>query len=184
MEVEELSIPAVKLLKPKLHQDVRGSFCETYNRFQFENTGISVDFVQDNLSHSKNQATVRGLHFQLHPFAQAKLIRVQSGKVFDVAVDLRLNSPTFGQHVTAILSDRNLLQMFIPVGFAHGFMTLEPNTIVAYKVSQYYSPENDKGIFWNDPKFGIQWPLPQSSVTLSEKDQSLPSLADIENPFT
>ena len=171
------------MLHAKLHSDERGYFCETYTKRHFESFGIDVEFVQDNLSYSAQSGTVRGLHFQSPPAAQAKLVRVQKGAVFDVAVDLRRGSTTYGRHAAAVLSAENWSQLFIPAGFAHGFMTLESDTVVAYKVSSHYSPANDGGVFWDDPDLGIEWPLPSANAVLSEKDRSLPGFAEFESPF-
>ena len=184
MLVEELQIPAVKLLKPARHGDHRGFFSETYNRRVLKKAGICVNFVQDNHSLSPTKGTVRGLHFQTPPFAQDKLVRVTRGSVFDVAVDLRKGSPNYGQHVNAVLSTAAWNQIFVPVGFAHGFMTLEPDTEVIYKVSDYYAPDNEAGILWNDPILAISWPLPEVEAILSEKDRVQPCLSDITPPFS
>ena len=184
MQIEELAIPQVKLLRTKRHVDERGYFCETYNQKLLAQSGIDVEFVQDNLSFSAKAATVRGLHFQYPPFAQAKLVSVQQGAIYDVAVDLTQNSPTFGTHVGVTLSADNGYQLFVPAGFAHGFMTLEPHTVVAYKVSNHYAPTHDGGLLWNDPELGIKWPLSNANPILSEKDQLLPSLSGFENPFS
>lgn len=184
MQIEELAIPQVKLLHTKRHEDERGYFYETYNQKRLSQSGIDVEFVQDNLSFSTKAPTVRGLHFQCPPFAQAKLVRVQYGAIYDVAVDLRQGSPTFGTHVGVTLSADNGQQLFVPVGFAHGFMTLEPRTVVAYKVSSHYAPALDGGLLWNDPDLGIEWPLSSANPILSEKDQLLPSLSEFENPFS
>jgi dTDP-4-dehydrorhamnose 3,5-epimerase len=182
MEVTETAIPDVKIIKPKKFGDHRGFFSETYNRKAFAEHGIEIDFVQDNHSFSGDKGTIRGLHFQITPYAQDKLVRVTAGAIFDVAFDLRKDSPTFGHHVTAIISSGDWNQILVPGGFAHGFCTLEPDTEVIYKVSHYYSPEHDKGIRWNDPQLGIEWPIPEAEAVLSEKDQVQPLLA--ENEFT
>lgn len=184
MQIEKLAIPQVKLLHTKRHEDERGYFCETYNQKLLAQSGIDVEFVQDNLSFSAKAATVRGLHFQCPPFAQAKLVRVQHGAIYDVAVDLRQSSPTFGKYVGVTLSADNGHQLFVPAGFAHGFMTLENHTVVAYKVSSHYAPAYDGGLLWNDPGLGIEWPLSSATPILSEKDQILPSLSELENPFS
>ena len=184
MRVEELDIPAVKVLTPAKHGDHRGFFSETYNRQILEKAGITIDFVQDNHSASAERGTVRGLHFQTPPFAQDKLVRVVRGAVFDVAVDLRRGSPTYGQHVSVVLSAEAWNQILVPVGFAHGFMSLEPDTEVVYKVSNYYLPEHDKGLLWNDPDLMIRWPLDTATAILSPKDGNLPRLAEIDSPFS
>ena len=183
MRMEELSIPAVRLLTPEVHRDERGFFSESYSRKTLAQVGIDLKFVQDNHSLSTERGTVRGLHFQTPPFAQDKLVRVVRGSVFDVAVDLRSSSPTYGKHVSVILSVDEWNQVLVPTGFAHGFMTLEPNTEVVYKVSNYYAPTYDKGLLWNDPALGIYWPIPEDEVHLSNKDKQQPKLAELATPF-
>lgn len=183
MDIVSLAIPEVKILRPKRHGDRRGFFSETYNRKAFEAAGLFLDFVQDNHSLSAEAGTVRGLHFQTPPFAQDKLLRVVRGAVFDVAVDLRRESPTFGQHVSAIISAEDWNQILVPIGFAHGFCTLEPDTEVIYKVTNFYSPENDKGLLWNDPDLGIAWPDVTREPTLSDKDKVQPRLKDLGFAF-
>ena len=165
------------------HGDYRGYFSETYNKGTLAAAGIGIDFVQDNHSLSAEKGTVRGLHFQTPPFAQDKLVRVVRGSVFDVAVDLRRDSPTYGQHVSVVLSDEAWNQLLIPTGFAHGFMTLQDDTEVIYKVSEYYAPEHDKGLRWNDPVLGIQWPISEDEAVLSDKDRGLPWFAELATPF-
>ncbi|MGH7215513.1 MAG: dTDP-4-dehydrorhamnose 3,5-epimerase, partial [Tepidisphaeraceae bacterium] len=155
MQVIDTEIPAVKLLVPKRFGDQRGFFSETYNRKTLDALGISGEFVQDNHSLSAERGVVRGLHYQVAPMAQDKLLRVVRGSVLDVALDIRRDSPTFGRHVTAVLSAENWRQLYVPAGFAHGFATLEPNTEVLYKVTAYYSPAHERGIRWNDPRLGI-----------------------------
>ena len=184
MRVEESNIPAVKVLTPNKHGDRRGFFSEVYNRQAFAQAGIDIDFVQDNHSSSAEKGTVRGLHFQTPPFAQDKLVRVVRGAVFDVAVDLRQGSPTYGRHVSVVLSAEAWNQLLVPIGFAHGFMTLEPDTEVIYKVSNYYAPEHDEGLLWNDPDLAIRWPLDTAMAVLSPKDGDLPRLAEIDSPFS
>lgn len=183
MHVEYLNIPDVKVLIPRKYSDQRGFFSETYNKKPLVTAGIDIDFVQDNHSHSVEKGTVRGLHFQTPPFAQDKLVRVVCGSVFDVAVDLRRGSPTYGRHVSAVLSAEAWNQILVPIGFAHGFMTLEHDTEVIYKVSNYYAPDHDKGILWNDPALGIAWPLAENEAILSEKDRIQPRLAELVTPF-
>lgn len=182
MDISPLEIPDVKILRPKKHGDARGFFSETWSRAALEAAGIGIDFVQDNQSLSAAKGTVRGLHFQTPPHAQAKLLRVIRGAVFDVAVDLRRGSPSYGRHASAVISAEAWNQILVPVGFAHGFMTLEPDTEVIYKVSGVYSPANDAGILWNDPDLGIAWPLDVEPV-LSDKDRVQPRLRDFETPF-
>ena len=183
MQVEHLNIPDVRLLSPRKHGDQRGFFSETYNRKALAVIGIDIDFVQDNHSYSADKGTVRGLHFQTPPFAQDKLVRVVRGSVFDIAVDLRQGSPTYGRHAGAVLSAQAWNQILVPIGFAHGFMTLEPDTEVIYKVSNYYAPDHDKGLLWNDPALGINWPIADAEAVLSEKDRKLPRLAELITPF-
>lgn len=175
----------VLLIRPNRFGDDRGWFTEFYNKKKFSEHGIVNDFVQDNHSLSVPVATLRGLHFQTPPFAQAKLVRCIRGRIFDVAVDVRRGSPTYGRWVGAELSAENGHQLFIPVGFAHGFLTLEPSTEVTYKVTDFYSSENEGGIYWSDPQVNIPWPLPTGArPLLSEKDQIQPLLADFDSPFT
>ncbi len=172
----------VVLIEPQVHGDHRGFFMESYNQKQFEQLGIHINFVQDNHSYSAEAGTLRGLHYQLEPMAQSKLIRVLSGAIYDVFVDIRKDSPTYGQWKGVILSADNKRQLLIPKGFAHGFCTLVPDTHILYKVDQYYSPNHDRGILWNDPALGIDWPV--SDPILSDKDRQHPVLADAENNFT
>ncbi|MEW6252577.1 MAG: dTDP-4-dehydrorhamnose 3,5-epimerase [Planctomycetota bacterium] len=176
-------IPAVKLLIPKRFADPRGFFSETYNARRLAEVGIDLHWVQDNHSLSTERGVVRGLHFQLPPFAQDKLVRVTRGRIFDVAVDLRRSSPTYGQHVAAELSAQEWNQILVPVGFAHGFCTLEPDTEVLYKVTNYYAPEHDAGLLWNDPDLAIPWPIAPEEALLSEKDQRQPRFAGLLSPF-
>lgn len=174
----------VILLHPKRFGDSRGWFTEVYSEKRFAELGIECRFVQDNHSLSVPAGTIRGLHFQTPPFGQAKLVRCIRGRIFDVAVDIRKGSPTYGQWVGAELSAENGDQLFIPVGFAHGFVTLEPSTEVTYKVSDVYAPVNDGGIRWNDPAIGIDWRLPAGMVaTLSAKDEKQPLLSEFDSPF-
>lgn len=176
MEVHSLEIPEVKLIVPKIHRDARGFLSETFSRRGLQAAGIVADFIQDNHSLSVEAGTLRGLHFQAPPHAQGKLVRVTRGSIYDVAVDVRVGSPTYGRHVAAVLSAANWTQMWIPVGFAHGFCTLEPNTEVIYKVTAYYAPESDRGLKWDDAELGIDWPVKPGGATLSDKDRDLPSL--------
>lgn len=181
--VTPLAIPEVLLLQPRRFADARGYFVETFSRRQFEEAGIGCDFVQDNQSLSLRRGTVRGLHFQVPLHSQAKLVRVLVGSVFDVAADLRRGSPTFGRWCGVTLTAEKGNQLFVPHGFAHGFCTLEPNTEVAYKVDDYYAPQCEAGLIWNDPYLGIDWPIEADEAVLSEKDAVLPRLADFETPF-
>lgn len=178
-----MPIEGLKLITPKKIGDDRGYFSETYNALLWEKSGLKYNFVQDNHSLSRDIGTIRGLHFQSAPFAQDKLVRVLRGRILDVVVDLRRSSPTFKQHIAIELSLENWKQLFIPIGFAHGFLTLEPDTEVLYKVTNFYSPENDHGILWNDPEIKIDWPISQTDITLSQKDKNLPPLSNVENLF-
>ncbi|QNN24910.1 dTDP-4-dehydrorhamnose 3,5-epimerase [Planctomycetales bacterium ZRK34] len=178
MDVVSTKIPDVKIITPKKYGDHRGFFSETYSRRAFADAGIDLEFVQDNHSLSASQGTVRGLHFQTPPHAQDKLVRCVRGAILDVAVDLRRSSPTFGQYVSAVISADNWAQILVPVGFGHGFVTLEPDTEVVYKVTDYYSPSHDAGIRWDDPALAVDWKVTPEQATLSDKDQKLPFLAD------
>lgn len=164
-------------------EDDRGWFSETYNAPKLLQLGIDTTFVQDNQSYSAFTGTIRGIHFQRPPHAQAKLVRCIRGSILDYAVDLRRGSPTYGQYVSAELSAMNGNQLFVPVGFGHAFVTLTADAEVAYKVSDVYTPECDGGIVWNDPDLAINWPVPESGAILSSKDQLLPRLAEFESPF-
>ncbi|MED4353291.1 dTDP-4-dehydrorhamnose 3,5-epimerase [Schinkia azotoformans] len=170
----ETKFQEVFILEPKVYIDHRGKFMESYNKNSLEQLGIQVDFVQDNQSVSNPAGVLRGLHYQLNPKAQTKLVRVSSGIIFDVIVDIRTNSPTFGQWLGVILSEYNNRQILVPKGFAHGFCTLAPNTTVCYKVDQYYHPVYDRGILWDDPDIGIDWPI--TTPILSDKDSKHPLL--------
>ena len=185
MQIESLDIPEVKLITPKRFGDARGFFMETFSAPKLAEHGIARDWVQDNHSLSAKPGVLRGLHFQAPPHAQAKLVRVVKGRVWDVAVDVRVGSPTFGKWVAAELSAENDQQMFIPEGFAHGFVTLEPDTEFLYKVSSVYAPQADSGVAWDDPDLNLPWPLDgiEGGPQLSDKDKVLPKLADFESPF-
>lgn len=177
------AIPDVVLCKPKVHGDRRGYFVETFQRKAFEKAiGYAVDFCQDNESKS-SKGVLRGLHFQLPPFAQSKLVRVIEGEVLDVVVDIRRGSPFFGQHVAARLNGENKYQLFTPRGFAHGFVVLSDSALFSYKVDNYYSPECDAGIAFDDPELGIDWLLPRHELKLSEKDQNQPLLSKLKSGF-
>ena len=182
MEILPLALPDVKLVRPRRFGDERGWFMETYRREALAAAAITDDFVQDNQSFSAARGTVRGLHFQKPPRAQAKLVRVLSGRILDVAVDLRGSSPTFGRHVAVEIGDDGT-SVYVPVGFAHGFCTLTPDAIIAYKVSDTYAPEADAGVLWNDPALGIAWPVSEAEATLSTKDRALPRLCNLEPIF-
>ena len=178
-----LAISDVLLLQPQKFGDHRGYFLETFSYKEFQKLGIECDFVQDNQSLSARRGTVRGLHFQLPPHSQAKLVRVLKGAIYDVAVDLRRGSPTFGRWCGATLTAEKCNQLFVPHGFAHAFCTLDPDTEVAYKVDDYYMPECDAGLIWNDRHLSIVWPVTAEEAVLSEKDARLPQLVDFESPF-
>ena len=182
MEIKETKLPGVKLLKPKRFGDHRGFFAETYNRRVYTELGVDVEFVQDNHSLSAAVGTVRGLHFQAPPRAQAKLVRCGRGAIFDVAVDIRRGSPTYGRWVGYTLSAANGAQLYIPAGCAHGFATLEPDSEIVYKCSDYYAPETEGSLRWDDPDIGIDWPVTGEAV-LSEKDAEAPLLAELDSPF-
>ncbi len=179
LDVHSLAIPDVKLIRTPRFSDARGYFCETFQRADFAAQGLDDDFLQDNQSSSDLPGTVRGLHFQRPPFAQTKLVRVLHGSIFDVAVDLRRSSPSFGRHIAIKLSSEGNEQLLIPAGFAHGFCTLEPDTVVFYKVDQVYSAAHDSGVNWADPELGIEWPIAAREAILSEKDRRLPMLDDL-----
>lgn len=183
MEFKKTKIEGVILIQPKVFGDNRGFFLESYSQKEFEAGGIKAKFVQDNHSFSVEKGVLRGLHFQLPPFAQAKLVRVVKGKVLDVVVDLRKSSPTFGQWSAFELSEENHLSLFIPQGLAHGFCVLEPGTHFLYKTDNYYNAESDRGIAWNDPDLKIDWPV--VNPILSEKDRNQTSWQDFlkNNPF-
>jgi dTDP-4-dehydrorhamnose 3,5-epimerase len=183
MKVIETEIPAVKILEPAKHGDHRGFFSEVFNARLLKEAGLCFDFVQDNHSLSAEKGVVRGLHYQLPPMAQDKLVRVLRGGILDVAVDIRRGSPTFGRHIAAIITADNWKQILVPAGFAHGFVTLEPNTEVLYKVTNFYSPAHDRGIRWNDPALGINWGIDQTTAVLSAKDKVQPLLSDAVDLF-
>jgi dTDP-4-dehydrorhamnose 3,5-epimerase len=183
MQVIETQIPDVKVLIPKRFKDARGFFSETYNAQTLRSLGIDADFVQDNQSLSVEKGVVRGLHYQLAPMAQLKLVRVTRGAIIDIAVDIRRTSPTFGKSVAVELSADNWKQIIVPVGFAHGFATLEPNTEVIYKVTNYYSPAHERGIRWNDPELKLDWGFDEQTAVLSERDRKHPLFRDATDLF-
>jgi dTDP-4-dehydrorhamnose 3,5-epimerase len=183
MQVIDTAFPEVKILQPAKHGDDRGFFSETFSTKALAAAGLVAEFVQDNQSLSVQAGVVRGLHFQLPPMAQDKLVRVLRGAIIDVAVDVRRGSPTFGKHVAVELSAENWRQLLVPRGFAHGFATLFPNTEVFYKVTAFYSPEHDRGIRWNDPALGIDWRVDSAMAILSGKDQKTPLLRDAVDLF-
>ncbi len=178
-----LNKQTVTLIKPRRFGDDRGWFMETYSVAAMEKHGITDVFVQDNQSYSAFAGTLRGLHFQRPPHAQAKLVRCVRGSIRDYAVDVRKGSPTYGQYVAATLTAEGGEQLYVPVGFAHAFVTLEDHTEVAYKVTDIYAPDCDGGIAWNDETVGIDWPLPTSGPVLSDKDKALPTFAEFDSPF-
>jgi dTDP-4-dehydrorhamnose 3,5-epimerase len=181
MEFIQSDLTGVFLIKPQVFKDHRGFFVESYSFKKFSDAGINCTFVQDNHSKSVNIGVLRGLHFQLPPFTQSKLIRVTKGAVLDVVVDIRKSSPTFGQWRSFELTEDNFDMLFVPQGFAHGFCTLKSDTEVHYKVDNYYAPEHDRGILWNDPALAIPWPVREP--VLSPKDSALPLLKDCDSPF-
>lgn len=184
MKIQTLAIPEVLLITPDILGDERGYFCETFRSSALQQfTKHKIEFVQDNESRSA-QGVLRGLHYQLPPFAQSKLVRVTEGQIWDVAVDVRQGSPTFGKFVAAELSCVNKQQLFVPRGFAHGFVVLSEFATVSYKVDNYYSPEHDRGIHFKDPALNINWPLPASQLILSKKDTQQPLLAQSGTAFT
>ena len=184
IDVTPLALSGVKLIAPQRFGDARGFFSETYNRDAFVAAGMDMVFVQDNHSLSRTVGTIRGLHFQAPPRAQDKLVRCGRGRLFDVAVDIRKGSPTFGRWVGAELSFENGLMLLVPAGFAHGFVTLEPDTEIVYKCSDTYSAQSEGAIRWDDPDIGIDWPLNGVTPQLSAKDAVAPVLAAIDSPFT
>ncbi|HEV2302460.1 MAG TPA: dTDP-4-dehydrorhamnose 3,5-epimerase [Stellaceae bacterium] len=179
MQIIPAAIDGVLLIVPDRHPDARGFFSETYREAWLGARGVDCRLVQDNHSLSRDAGVVRGLHFQIPPAAQAKLVRVTAGAIFDVAVDLRRNSPSFGRHVATRLSAAEWNQIFIPEGFAHGFCVLEPDTQVLYKTSDYYSAAHERGLLWNDPTLAIQWPVGDAEAILSDKDRRHPSFAEL-----
>ena len=183
MQVEPLAIPDVLLLTPARYGDSRGFFSETYSLQRFAEAGIGQPFVQDNHSLSARAGVVRGLHCQIAPSVQGKLVRVVKGAVWDVAVDIRRGSPTYGQHVAAELSAVNWRQVWVPGGFLHGFCTLEPDTEVIYKVTADYDPAAERGVIWNDPALALPWPVAAGAAVLSDKDTRLPRLAECDDWF-
>jgi dTDP-4-dehydrorhamnose 3,5-epimerase len=183
MQVEDTALAGVKIVTPKKFGDHRGFFCEVYSRKAWSEAGLDYEFVQDNHSYSAETGVIRGLHFQTEPFGQDKLVRVARGRVLDVAVDLRRGSPTFGAHVAVELSAANGRQLLVPIGFAHGFCTLEPDCEVLYKVTNIYSPANDRGLAFDDPALGIDWGVDLAKAVLSDKDRRHPRLADLGPQF-
>ena len=183
MKFERLAIPDVILITPKRHGDARGYFAETFRADVYEAEGVTGPFVQDNQAFSQDPFVLRGLHYQVTPTAQAKLVTCTRGRIFDVAVDLRKASPTFGQYVGTELSEETGQQLYVPVGFAHGYLTLKQGSEVRYKVSAYYSPDDERGLAWDDPQIGIDWPLNGASPVLSAKDIAAPKLSELRDTF-
>jgi dTDP-4-dehydrorhamnose 3,5-epimerase len=175
--------PLPLLIAPKRHVDARGWFSETFLLERWRDLGVGCSFVQDNQSQSTRKGTLRGFHFQEPPSAQAKLVSVLHGRIFGVAVDIRRGSPTFGKFVSVELSGDSGLQLFVPIGFAHGFVTLEDDVLVMYKASEYYAPSREGGIRWNDPHIGVPWPFEAAAMIRSERDDRLPLLKDYQSPF-
>ena len=181
MQVEETFLKGCYVVTPKVYRDERGYFFESFNKTYFEEqTGLTVSFVQDNQSLS-SKGVLRGLHFQEGDYAQAKLVRVVKGKVLDVCVDLRKEAKTFGQHFSIVLDDKEHKQLYIPKGFAHGFLVLEDQTIFSYKCDDFYHKESERGIIYNDPDIGISWDLPTNELILSERDRKLPTFKSYLN---
>ena len=184
MEFRTFALDGPLEIVPRKISDDRGYFAEVFRIDQFTDRAGPVDFVQDNQSLSVRTGTIRGIHFQSHPAAQGKLVRCLAGKVFDVAVDLRHDSPTFGQWLATTLSPDANNQLWVPPGFGHAFCTLEPNSVISYRVTNFYSPENDKGVAWDDPAIAIDWPAVADPDTLSAKDRAQPALADLACLFS
>jgi len=183
MQIDSASIADVLIIRPKKHADHRGFFSETFRASALAEAGVSLEWVQDNHSFSAARGVVRGLHFQSPPTAQAKLLRVIRGALFDVAVDIRKGSPTYGRHVGVELSADNWAQIYVPAGFAHGFCTLTPDTEVLYKVSAPYTPSDEGGLLWDDPALGIEWPISRDEAVLAARDREWPRLREFVSPF-
>lgn len=183
MKIERLAIPDVLLITPQIFRDDRGFFSEVWKEKALADFGVKMDFVQDNHAFSRDKGVLRGLHFQLPPAAQDKLVRCTRGSILDVAVDIRRSSPTFGKYVSAVISAENWQQILVPAGFAHGYVTLEADTEVLYKVTSYYSPQHDRGVAWNDPEIAIDWGVSPDAVILSAKDKLQPKLKDAPTLF-
>lgn len=183
MKFLDTALPDIRIVLPQRIGDVRGFFSEVWNARDFSSVGVHAVFVQDNHVRNPHKGTLRGLHYQVPPAAQGKLLRVTRGAVFDVAVDIRRGSPSFGRHAAAVLSADNWYQLWIPPGYAHGYCTLEDDTEVQYKVTDFYSPSCDRGIAWDDPRLMITWPVTAETATLSERDRNLPRLAEQTDLF-
>jgi dTDP-4-dehydrorhamnose 3,5-epimerase len=176
-------LPAVRVLLPQRHQDARGYFSEVWREDSMTRAGIKARFVQENHALSRASGTIRGLHFQVGPAAQGKLVRCLRGSILDVAVDIRHGSSTFGRYVSIVLSAENWKQVYVPIGFAHGYCTLEPNTEVLYKVTAYYDPESERGLAWDDPDIGIAWPVKAENAILVARDRAYPRLSELSTFF-
>jgi dTDP-4-dehydrorhamnose 3,5-epimerase len=183
MEILATAFPEVRIVAPERFGDARGFFSETWNARALAEAGIDAPFVQDNHARNRRQGTLRGLHYQIPPCAQGKLLRVTRGAVLDVAVDIRRGSPTFGQHVAVLLSAENWHQLWVPAGFAHGYCTLEDDTEVQYKTTHYYSPPHERGLAWDDPALSIRWPIEAACPVVTERDRRLPRLAEQPDLF-
>ena len=183
MDIEDTEIPEVKIVRPPRFGDARGFFSETWSAAKFAERGLELAFCQDNHSFSAEKGTLRGLHFQIPPFAQDKLVRASRGAIWDVAVDIRRGSPAFGKWVGRVVSAGAWNQILVPAGFAHGFVTLEPDTEVQYKVTAPYAPEHERGVAWDDPDLAIDWPLDGAAPVLSARDRTWPALADAPDLF-
>jgi len=184
MEIKTFDIQGPVLVIPRLFRDDRGYFYESFREDKFnEVVGEEIKFVQDNQSHSVERGTVRGLHYQADPHAQGKLVRCLAGSISDIIVDVREGSPTFGQHLSVELTGENHHQLYVPVGFLHGFSTHTPDALVSYKVTNYYAPESDGNVLWNSPVLGLDWGVSKSKAILSEKDTKAPAFKDWKTPF-
>jgi len=181
--VADENVPAVRVLVPAIHKDERGFLLEVWREDDLRGAGINVRFVQENHTRSEAVGTVRGLHFQISSAAQAKLVRCVRGSILDVAVDIRRGSPSFGRHAALVLSADNWKQLYVPVGFAHGYCTLHPCSEVVYKVSAYYHPASERGLAWDDPELGIAWPVDVQTAILTERDRRFPPLAELADFF-
>jgi len=183
MEIRDTGLPGLELVRPRYFEDERGHFAELFKRNSFRDAGLPHDFVQDNVSLSRQPGTLRGMHWQAPPFAQAKLVRVARGAVLDMVVDLRRGSPTYGQNFAVELSAENRLQLIVPRGFAHGFLTLEPDSEVIYKCDALYHAAAERGLHWADPDLALPWPGEPEVSVISDKDRSWPRLRDLASPF-
>jgi dTDP-4-dehydrorhamnose 3,5-epimerase len=184
MRIETTAIEGIIAITPPRFGDHRGYFSEVFKDAWFRENVADVTFIQDNESLSAQTGTVRGLHFQIPPFAQGKLVRCLAGRIMDVVVDIREGSPSFGKWLSQELSSENGMQLWVPAGFAHGFATIEPNSVISYKVTAPYSPQHDRGIAWNDPAIGIRWPFDERDMVSSDKDKTLPRLTDLPSHFS